>query len=77
MRSSLKPRSIYDVFAVIGCLAALTTGTAYAADTVFSTDIVDGEVKNADIGGNQVTSAKIDPGSARTNSDIAADAVDS
>jgi hypothetical protein len=75
MRSRLKPRSIYDVFAVIGCLAALSTGTAYAANTVFSTDIVDGEVKNADIAGNSITSNRIYPGSV-TNTDIGADAVD-
>jgi hypothetical protein len=75
MLSRLKPRSIYDVFAVIGCIAALTTGTAYAANTVFSTDIVDGEVKNADIAGNSITSNRIYPGSV-TNTDIGADAVD-
>ena len=75
MRASLKPRSIYDVFAVIGCVAALASGTAYAANTVFSTDIVDGEVKNADIAGNAITSNRIAPGSV-TNTDIGADAVD-
>jgi len=32
---------------------------AYAANTVFSTDIVDGEVKTADIANNAVTNAKI------------------
>ena len=36
MWSRLKPRSIYDVMAVIGCLAAIGTGTAYAANTVFT-----------------------------------------
>ena len=75
MRASLKPRSIYDVFAVIGCVAALGGSTAYAANTVFSTDIVDGEVKNADIAGNSITSNRIYPGSV-TNTDIGADAVD-
>jgi hypothetical protein len=63
MRSSLKPRSIYDVFAVVGCLAALTTGTAYAANTVFSADIVDGEVKAVDLGGAAVTNSKLGPNS--------------
>jgi hypothetical protein len=59
----LRPRSIYDVMAVIGCVAAVGTGTAYAANTVFSTDIVDGEVKHADIAGNAVTSTNIYNGS--------------
>ena len=75
MFAKLMPRSIYDVMAMIGCIAAIGTGTAYAANTVFSTDIVDGEVKNADIGGNQITTAKIYPGSV-TITDIHADAVD-
>jgi hypothetical protein len=46
----------------MGALAlflVLTGGVAYAADTVFSTDIVDGEVKSADIGNNQVRSADV------------------
>jgi hypothetical protein len=37
-------------------------GTAYAANTVFSTDIVDGEVKTADIDNNAVRSTKIGTG---------------
>ena len=54
---------------------AMGTGGAYAANTVFSTDIVDGEVKNADIAGNSITSNRIYPGSV-TNTDIGASAVD-
>jgi len=34
---------------VIALFLVLTGGAAYAANTVFSTDIVDGEVKTADI----------------------------
>ena len=34
-------------------------GTAYAANTVFSTDIVNGEVKSVDIGNGEVTTADI------------------
>ena len=44
-----------NVCSFIALTVALSTGGAYAANTVFSTDIVDGEVKSADIGGNQVT----------------------
>ena len=85
MRASLKPRSIYDVFALIGCVAAVGGGTAYAANTVGSADIIDesiqsvdiknGEVKGADIGSNSITSSRLYPG-AVTNSDLGANAVD-
>ena len=37
----------------------LTGGVAYAANTVFSEDIVNGEVKSPDIGTNQVRSADV------------------
>lgn len=46
---------------VVACIAlVIALGTAgYAANTVFSTDIVDGQVKAADIGADAVTSAKV------------------
>ena len=37
----------------------LASGTAYAANTVFSSDIVDGQVKTADLDGGAVTSEKV------------------
>ena len=37
----------------------LTGGAAYAANTVFSSDIVNGEVKTLDLANNAVTSGKI------------------
>jgi hypothetical protein len=43
----------------VALFLVLTGGTAYAADTIFSSDIVDGEVKTADIGNNQVRSADV------------------
>ena len=43
----------------LALLLALTAGTAYAANTVFSTDIVDGEVKTPDIASNAVATGKI------------------
>ena len=54
----------------------LAGGTAYAADTVFSTDIVDGEVKHSDLAGNAVTSTNIYNGSV-LSAEIATDAVNS
>ena len=57
----------------MGALAlflVIAGGTAYAADTVFSTDIVDGEVKSVDIGNNQVQSADVRNG-ALNDEDVA------
>ena len=48
-----------NVCSFLALTIALGTGTAYAANTVFSTDIVDGEVMNADLASNAVSSAKI------------------
>ncbi|MGI0016246.1 MAG: hypothetical protein ACREBU_22730 [Nitrososphaera sp.] len=47
---------------------------AYAANTVFSTDIVYGQVKTADLAGNAVTAAKIKDGEVKA-AEIATDAV--
>ncbi len=44
---------------VLALLIALGTGSAYAANTVFSEDIVNGEVKAADIGNNAVRTGEI------------------
>ena len=46
----------------MGALAlflVLTSGVAYAANTVVSSDIVDGEVKSVDVGNNQVRSVDV------------------
>ncbi len=58
-----------NVMSSIAVFLVLATGVAYAADTVFSVDIVDGEVKtqdidnltiaNADLATNSVGSAKV------------------
>ena len=58
----LRPRSIYDVFATLALFGVIAGGTAYAANTVFSTDIVDGQVKSVDLGGAAVVTAKIADG---------------
>jgi len=61
---------------VLALLIALGTGSAYAANTVFSADIVDGEVKTADLGNNAVRSPKIGTGQV-LQQDIGVGAVDS
>ena len=62
------------VVAYLALFVGLGGTTAYAANTVFSTDIVDGEVKTADIGASEVKS--IDIGSqAVSTTKLGADAV--
>ena len=74
MLERLRPRSAYDVIALLALFVAVGTGGAYAANTIRSEDIVDGEVKNADIGANAMTSSKLANGSVQ-NSDLGPDAV--
>jgi hypothetical protein len=66
----------------MGALAlflVIAGGTAYAANTVGSSDIIDGEVKTADIGNNQVYSADVrndtQPNGGLTDADLAAESV--
>ena len=59
MLAKLRPRSAYDVMAALALFLALSTGAAYAADTVFSTDIVDGEVKQQDLANGAVGPGKL------------------
>jgi hypothetical protein len=56
LRARLTYANVMSTIAVFGVLAG---GTAYAANTVFSTDIVDGEVKSVDIGNNEIGSADV------------------
>ncbi len=59
MLGKLRSRLTYaNVMATLGVFVALG-GTAYAANTVFSTDIVDGQVKSVDIGNGEVNSADV------------------
>ncbi len=50
----------------LALVVVITGGTAYAADTIFSSDIVDGEVKTADLGQSAVRSSKIATGQVQT-----------
>jgi uncharacterized protein YjbI with pentapeptide repeats len=51
-----------NVMVTLLAIGALTGGVAYAANTVFSTDIVDGEVKTADLDTNSVRTSGIAAG---------------
>jgi hypothetical protein len=55
-------------------LAVSMSGAAYAANTVFSSDIVDGEVHSVDLGDNSVNTNKIQNGTV-SNADLAASSV--
>jgi hypothetical protein len=54
MLEKLRPRSIYDVMAAIGCLAAVAGGTAYAADTIGSSDVINESLLSEDIKNGQI-----------------------
>jgi len=63
-----------NVMSTLAALFALTGGVAYAANTVFSADIVDGQVRTADLAANAVNSSKIADGQV-TEADIGQGAV--
>ena len=58
--------TLANIMSFIALVFALGGTSAYAANTVFSADIVDGEVKTADLGGAAVTNAKLAPDSVGT-----------
>jgi hypothetical protein len=68
-----------NVISSLCLVLILGGGAAYAADTVFSSDIVDGEVKGADIGTNEVRSSDVRDDTRSngglTSADIAPDAI--
>ena len=63
-----------NVMSTLAALFALSGGVAYAANTVFSSDIVDGEVKEADIATGAVREAEVGQGAVAT-SELRNDAV--
>jgi len=91
MLRKLRPRSVYDVLAAIAFVIALAGGTAYAANTVRTGDIVDNEVFTTDVrddtlGFGGLTHPDLGPGSVRSSevaqrslvpTDIAVGGVDS
>jgi hypothetical protein len=48
-----------NVVSSLALLVALSGGVAYAANTIMSTDIVDGQVKRVDLAANSVGSQKV------------------
>src|SRR5919197_3670692 len=71
MRQWIRSHLTYaNVMATLAVFLVLTGGTAIALDgsnTVFSDDIVDGEVKAPDLAGNSVRTGKIQDGQVTTS----------
>jgi hypothetical protein len=65
--SSPRGVTFANVCSFLALTIALGTGTAYAANTIRSKDIVNGQVKSVDIGAGQVTSADLAMGSVRSH----------
>ena len=60
MHRKVRSRLTYaNVVSTLALMVAVGGGAAYAANTVFSTDIVDGQVKNPDLGTNSVRTGKV------------------
>jgi hypothetical protein len=76
MRSAVLKHLRSNVVGYLALFVALGGTSAYAANTVFSSDIVDGEVKTADLAPGGVNSAKILDGTVSWN-DLATDSVTS
>jgi hypothetical protein len=76
MVTTSKWLAVVAVAFVAGSFIASPELRAFAANTVFSGDIVDGEVKTADLGSNSVTAAKIKDGEVKA-AEIASNAVGS
>jgi hypothetical protein len=62
MLAKLRPRSIYDILAAIGCFAALTTGVAYAAETIGSDDVINDSLLSEDIKNETLRGGDLAPG---------------
>jgi hypothetical protein len=60
MLSKLSRRLSYaNVMSTIAVVVAVGTGSAYAANTIGSSDIIDGEVKSVDVGDAEIKSADV------------------
>jgi len=62
MLKKLRPRSAYDVVALLALFAALGTGGAYAADTIGSADIINESIRSEDIKNTEIKALDIGPG---------------
>src|SRR3954454_3031261 len=68
MLRKLRPRSAYDVMAAIALFIALAGGTAYAANTIGSSDVIDDSLTSSDIHGHAAS-----PGQSKINGTLTTD----
>ena len=67
MLRKLRSRLTYaNVVATLALIVAVGTGSAYAANTIGSADIIDGQVKSVDVANQDLTSSDIKDGSINT-----------
>ncbi|HEX8101833.1 MAG TPA: hypothetical protein VF533_04430 [Solirubrobacteraceae bacterium] len=59
MWNRLRPRSVYDVMAAIACFGVLAGGTAYAANTIGSADVIDDSLQSVDVKNGSLTSSDL------------------
>src|SRR3954463_3608742 len=71
MLRKLRPRSAYDVMAAIAFFIAVAGGTAYAANTIGSADVIDESLTGADVKGKNATSTPPAPNGSTTTADVA------
>src|SRR5215208_5605913 len=84
MLDKLRPRSVYDLMAAIACFGVVAGGTAYAADTIGSSDVINesllsediknGEVRFSELANSSVGTFKVIDNSLQA-ADLAADSV--
>ena len=68
MLAKLRPHLTYaNVVSTICLCLVVGGGSAYAANTIFSSDIVDGEVKTADLAQGAVATPKLKDGAVATD----------
>src|ERR671914_2337399 len=68
MPAKLRSRLTYaNVMSTLALFVAVSTGGAYAANTIFSSDIVDGEVKTPDLANAAVSGPKLKTGAVTTD----------
>ena len=70
MLEKVRPHSIYDVMALIACVGVIAGGTAYAANTIGSSDVIDESLLSQDIKNGEVKASEL-AGAAVSNSKLA------
>jgi hypothetical protein len=70
MFRKLRPRSAYDLMAAIAFFIAVAGGTAFAANTIGSSDVIDDSLLGADIQGKNASSTRAGVNGTITGADV-------